>query len=54
MCCNLEIGSPNRRFLTQKSIRMHHDFVQRQGNPPECQRFEVHDEACRVMDVANL
>ena len=26
----------------------------RQGNPPECQRFAVNDEACRVVDVANL
>ena len=35
-------------------IRIYHDFVQGQGNPPECQRFVVHDEACRVVDVANL
>ena len=35
-------------------IRIYHDFVQGQGNPPECQRFAVHDEACRVVDVANL
>ena len=37
-----------------KTIRIYHDFVQGQGNPPECQRFAVHDEACRVVDVANL
>ena len=37
-----------------KNIRIYHDFVQGQGNPPECQRFAVHDEACRVVDVANL
>ena len=36
------------------TIRIYHDFVQGQGNPPECQRFVVHDEACRVVDVANL
>ena len=35
-------------------IRIYHGFVQGQGNPPECQRFAVHDEACRVVDVANL
>ena len=28
--------------------------VQRQGNPPSCQRFAVYDKACRVVDVANL
>ena len=32
--------------------RIYHHFVQGQGNPPECQRFAVHDEACQVMDVA--
>ena len=37
-----------------KTIRIYHDFVQGQGNPPQCQRFAVHDEACRVVDVANL
>ena len=34
--------------------RIYHDFVQWQGNPPECQRFAVHDEACRVVEVAFL
>ena len=38
----------------RKTIRIYHDFVQGQGNPRECQRFAVHDEACRVVDVANL
>ena len=37
-----------------QTIRIYHDFVQEQGNPLECQRFAVHDEACRVVDVANL
>ena len=27
-------------------MRIYHDFVQGQGNPPECQRFAVHDKAC--------
>ena len=27
------------------TIRIYHDFVQGQGNPPECQRFAVHDKA---------
>ena len=39
---------------TRRTIRIYHDFVQGQGNPPECRRFAVHDEACRVVDVANL
>ena len=34
--------------------RIYHNFVQGQGNPPECQRFAVHDEACRVVEVAYL
>ena len=38
----------------ERIIRIYRDFVQGQGNPPECQRFAVHDEACRVADVANL
>ena len=38
----------------RRTIRIYHDFVQGQGNPPECQRFAVQDEACRVVDVANL
>ena len=25
---------------------INHDFEQGQGNPPSCQRFAVHDEAC--------
>ena len=33
---------------------IYHDFVQGQENPSECQRFAVHDEACRVVEVANL
>ena len=38
--------------LRGKNIRIYHDFVQGQGNPPECHWFAVHDQACRVMDVA--
>ena len=34
--------------------RIHHHFVQGQGNPPECQRFAVHDEACQVVGVVYL
>ena len=41
-------------LLLSLIIRIYHDFVQGQGNPPECQRFAVLDEACRVVDVANL
>ena len=40
--------------LLRGNKRIYHDFVQGQGNPPECQRFAVHDKACRVVDVANL
>ena len=36
------------------SNRIYHHFVQGQGNPPECQRFAVHDEACLVLEVAYL
>ena len=32
-----------------KVIRIYRDFVQGQGNPPECQRFAVHDEACKYL-----
>ena len=39
---------------TNQTIRIYHDFVQGQGNPPECQRFAVQDEAFRVVDVTNL
>ena len=35
-------------------VSSYHHFVQGQGIPPECQRFAVHDEACRVVDVAYL
>ena len=35
-----------------RNKRIYHDFVKGQGNPPECQRFEVYDEACRVVEVA--
>ena len=41
-----------RVFPVDFTIRIYHDCVQRQGNAPECQRFVVHDEACRVLDVA--
>ena len=41
-------------FATGKTNRIYHHFVQGQGNPPECQRFAVHDEACRVVEVAYL
>ena len=44
----------DRRTDRRWTIRIYHDFVQGQGNPPECQRFAVHDEACGVVDVANL
>ena len=44
----------DRRTDRRLIIRIYHDFVQGQGNPSECQRFAVHDEACRVVDVANL
>ena len=37
-----------------KTIKSYHDFLQRQGNPPECQIFAVQDEACRVFNDANL
>ena len=37
-----------------ETIRIYHNSVQGQGNPTECQRFAVHNEACRVVDVANL
>ena len=36
-----------------KNIRIYHDFVHGQRNPPKCKRFAVHGEACGVMDVAN-
>ena len=51
-----EVCMPNMKSLslTVQNIRIYHDFVQGQGNPPQCQRFAVHDEACRVVDVANL
>ena len=41
-------------YERQGTIRINHDFIQGQGNPPESQRFAVHDKACRVVDVANL
>ena len=34
-------GQTNRH----QTIRIYHDFIQGQGNPPEYQRFAVHDEA---------
>ena len=34
--------------------RIYHHFVQGQGNPPKCQRFAVHNEACRVVEVVYL
>ena len=34
-------------ILQRGIIRIYHDYVQGQGNPPKCQRFVVHDEACR-------
>ena len=42
------------QYLLEKVIKIYHDFVHGQGNPPECQRSTVMDETCRVMDVANL
>ena len=47
-------GRTDRQTDRRRTIRIYHDFVQGQGNPPECQRFAVPDEACRVVDVANL
>ena len=44
----------DRQTVWQRTSRIYHDFEQGQGNPPECQRFEVHNEACRVMEVAYL
>ena len=41
-------------FNKRKINRIYHHFVQGQENPPECQRFAVHDEACRVVEVAYL
>ena len=49
--CDRKVWQTDRR---RRTIRIYHAFVQGQGNPPECQRFAVHDEACRVVDVANL
>ena len=37
-----------------KINRFYHHFVQGQENPPECQRFAVHNEACQVVEVAYL
>ena len=37
-----------------KNNRIYHHFVQGQGNPPKCQKFAVHNEAYRVMEVAYL
>ena len=57
--CWLQILDTRMRFLRLSlnvviDNKIYHDFVQGQGYPPECQRFVVHDEACRVVDVANL
>ena len=41
-------------MVISKIIRINHDFVQGQLTPPECKRFAVQDEACRVVDAANL
>ena len=38
----------------RRTIRIYRDFVQGQENPVECQRLTVHDEACRVVDIAFL
>ena len=58
-CLTGNHGVGNKKLEIKDKIKteykiIHHDFVQGQGNPPECQRFAVHDEACRVLDVANL
>ena len=52
--CKIIMSTCKIIMSTCKIIRIYHDFVQGQGNPPECRRFAVHDEACRVVDVANL
>ena len=31
-----------------KTRRIYHHFVQGQGNPPECQRFVVHDKSWKM------
>ena len=43
-----------QRQKVYRTIRIYHDFVQGQRNPPKCQRFAVQDEACQVVDVVNL
>ena len=44
-----------RRWVTGIGInRIYHRYVQWQCNLPDCQRFEVQDEACQVVDIANL
>ena len=40
--------------LLSRINRIDHHFVQGQGDPPECKRFAIHDEACRVVEVAYL
>ena len=42
----------DRRTDRCRTNRIYHHFVQGHGNPPECQRFVVHDEACPVVEVA--
>ena len=44
----------DRQTDGRRTIRIYHDFIQGQGNPPECQRFALHDEACRVVYIANF
>ena len=53
---NIAMGvwQTDRQMDRQQTNRIYHHFVQGQGNPPECQRFAVHDEACLFVDVAYL
>ena len=41
----------NGQLDGRQTIKIYRNFVQGQGNPPECQRFAVHIDACRVVDV---
>ena len=45
-----KIGAQENKAI--HSNRIYHHFVQGQENPPECQRFAVHDKAYWVVEVA--
>ena len=40
----LNVLYPDCVFWSDRNNRIYYHFVQGQGNPPECQRFAVHDE----------